>query len=1007
MHRKLRLTTTITKTMEPLNLLVSVFLLINLKLQQHQVTSSHQQAHHKTQVQVNLNLNQQLNLVCHEQCAQDRCWGPGPNECLSCNNYKLDDYCLDSCLNSEHSVGLLSYDSGNHLCKRCHQECRLGCNGTEAIDCFGCKNVRDGLQCVSECPSHKYNNQGVCEECHESCVEGCTGPSSKLGDGGCNLCEKAVINYTEPNGFVAYCIRAQDSCPSGYYQEFVGPQSQESLLKFSSGKPVCRKCNDKCKSCTGMGTHTSVCECAKYVAGEQCEDYCPRDYFANEQSGSCIKCSPECNGCFGPTEADCFSCRVYRIYYQSNSVASTTTSGGAATTTTSPSSQQPQQQVADLQQSISARLLSSFSLSRAEYPGAMLTSSRELMQRFNCTAQCPPDKPHRISKSNLLDPFCSETPDLDGENLRMQSRFSSSNIMIILIISASIIACLSFHRFQLEKDKTVKLSMHLSGIDDVEPLNPSNLKPNLAPLRSIKETELRRGRVLGKGVGGTVYQGFWYPDRGKIYNSKREEPRPVAIKVLKDNGQANLNNLFLDEAYIMASVNHPNLVRLLAVCVIPKSLMLITQLMTPGCLLDYVRSNKSNISSKRLLEWSKQIARGMAYLEERRMVHRDLALRNVLLQTPRKALISDFGLAKFLEIDQNEYQSGLGCVLPIRWLAPECISKRKFTHKSDVWAFGVTVWELLTFGRSPYAEYETMKVPKAIYEGARLAQPAYVSVDVYKVMYSCWFYEPESRPNFESLVKAFTSFAKDPERFLISTHRKLLEMQFDQSLSGDDMDSCDHDEFTNELADEEDEEVEEDEEEEDEIEVEVEVEDEDEEDEATTARNLAAIPDLTPSTHNRLNEQMFGFDTQDSKAHSSNSHFGGAGLGKHRTHSQANHHHTHHQLYYNSSSNIHPHHQQQHNHRHQTTGGHRPPHHLTQHIECDDDVFASSPPTSRNKLPMKSPGFAVNSVDYNNNNNVNQASAINMMDQQHDRGQFNLCPIHHAISSGSLGKSSG
>lgn len=734
-----------------------------------------------------------LGLKCHEQCAQDGCWGPNPDECLSCNNYKLDDHCVVNC-NSQQSVGILSYDAGGRTCKKCHPECKFGCTGMEAFDCMQCKNVKDGPHCVAECPSHKYNNNGFCEECDRSCVDGCTGPSNKLGEGGCNSCGKAIINSTDPS-FVGHCIRADELCPEGYYQEYVGPQQPEGPLRSSLGKPVCRKCHHRCKSCTGMGTHVSVCECAKYVAGEQCEDYCPRDYFADEQSRQCVKCSPECNGCFGPTDADCVTCRVYRIYYDS------------------PFNQMP---------------IVSTQLGTGGGPNRLSSYENAKQQvKFNCTAQCPPDKPHRISESNMLDPYCSDDPGIDPENPRIVS-LGSTSLLFVLIISGALMFCVSVYRCQRDKDKTVKLTMHLSGIGDVEPLNPSNLEPNLAPLRSIKETELRKGNVLGSGFGGTVYQGLWFPE-----GQAHKEPRPVAIKVLRDNGQANMNKEFLNEAYVMASVNHPNLVRLLAVCMTPNHLMLVTQLMPLGCLLDHVKKHKDEISSKNLLEWCKQIAKGMAYLEERRLVHRDLALRNVLLQLSGKAMISDFGLAKFLEVNESEYHSG-GGLLPIKWLAPECIRDRKFTHKSDVWAFGVTIWELLTFGMRPFEEYETKDVPAAVMDGARLHQPSHMSAEVYKVMYACWFYNPNDRPNFKSLAQDFVWFARDPERYLICRTKGIeysikRELGCRGSFDSDDEISCeDYNSDENCSTTEEE-----------------------------SQPMSAAMADLTPNTHNRLNEFCF------------------------------------------------------------------------------------------------------------------------------------------------------
>lgn len=740
----------------------------------------------------------QLGLECHEQCAQDGCWGKNQNECLSCNNYKLEDYCVDNCTSTLAQIGSLSFDSGSRTCKKCHPECDGGCNGTEAKHCWNCKSVRDGPHCVAECPSHKYNNSGVCEECDKSCLDGCTGPTNRLGEGGCNSCAKAIINSTDPI-FSAYCIKAEDPCPEGHYQEYIGPKA-EGPLKSSFGKPVCRRCHHRCKSCTGMGTHVSVCDCAKYLAGEQCEDDCPRDYFADDQLHHCFKCSPECNGCFGPTEADCLTCRVYRIYHNSNTIS----------------------QLSDLDS------------------GDFETNSRHQI-KFNCTAQCPPDKPYRISEKNMLDPFCSELPGIDEKSSSLDFL---TIILMFAIISGAMGACVVVHRCQDVQDKKLRLTQQLSGINDREPTNPSNMKPNLSPMISIKETELRKGKILGSGFGGTVYHGWWYPE-----GQEHSKPKPVAIKVLRDNGQRNMNKEFLEEAYIMASVKHPNLVSLLAVCATPKHLMLVTQLMPLGCLLEYVKIHRNDIGSKNLLEWSKQIARGMAYLEEHRMVHRDLALRNVLLQTCGRALISDFGLAKFLDIDQSEYHSG-GGRLPIKWLAPECIRERKFTHKSDIWAFGVTVWELLNFGMRPFEEYETKDVPLAIEKGARLQQPSHMSAEVYKVLYACWFYNPNDRPDFKALEQNFMNFARDPERYLICGSKGIDYQPGKDVCRNSDTDENASNEYnsdSNSLTEEEE----------------------------LSPQPLSGMPELTPSTHNRLNEHIFHFERTN------------------HTHNQHHHHHHH------------------------------------------------------------------------------------------------------------------
>uniref|UniRef100_A0A6I8SHJ1 Receptor protein-tyrosine kinase n=1 Tax=Xenopus tropicalis TaxID=8364 RepID=A0A6I8SHJ1_XENTR len=292
----------------------------------------------------------------------------------------------------------------------------------------------------------------------------------------------------------------------------------------------------------------------------------------------------------------------------------------------------------------------------------------------------------------------------------------------------------------------------------VEPLTPSGTAPNQAQLRILKETELKRIKILGSGAFGTVYKGIWVPEGETV-------KIPVAIKILNETTGPKANAEFMDEALIMASMDHPHLVRLLGVSLSP-TIQLVTQLMPHGCLLDYVHEHKDNIGSQLLLNWCVQIAKGMMYLEERRLVHRDLAARNVLVKSPNHVKITDFGLARLLEGDEKEYNAD-GGKMPIKWMALECIHYRKFTHQSDVWSYGVTVWELMTFGGKPYDGIPTREIPDLLEKGERLPQPPVCTIDVYMVMVKCWMIDADSRPKFKELAAEFSRMARDPQRYLV------------------------------------------------------------------------------------------------------------------------------------------------------------------------------------------------------------------------------------------------
>ncbi|NXU68126.1 ERBB2 kinase, partial [Horornis vulcanius] len=248
------------------------------------------------------------------------------------------------------------------------------------------------------------------------------------------------------------------------------------------------------------------------------------------------------------------------------------------------------------------------------------------------------------------------------------------------------------------------------------------------------------------------------------------------------------------EAYVMAGVGSPYVSRLLGIC-LTSTVQLVTQLMPYGCLLDYVRENKDHIGSQDLLNWCVQIAKGMSYLEEVRLVHRDLAARNVLVKSPNHVKITDFGLARLLDIDETEYHADGGKV-PIKWMALESILRRRFTHQSDVWSYGVTVWELMTFGAKPYDGIPAREIPDLLEKGERLPQPPICTIDVYMIMVKCtgrvrrdregtgrgvtllpalmapgsapgWMIDSECRPKFRELVTEFSRMARDPQRFVV------------------------------------------------------------------------------------------------------------------------------------------------------------------------------------------------------------------------------------------------
>ncbi|KAG5675685.1 hypothetical protein PVAND_005570 [Polypedilum vanderplanki] len=648
------------------------------------------------------------NEICSEECSSAGCWGKGPDQCLECKNFIYKGTCLPSC-KSIKSI----YQIDKKTCGDCHPECKGSCTGPNADDCEECVHVKDGKYCVANCSSSKYPKDGICIDCHEACNK-CNGPRNTIAEDGCTECDHAIIH---PNTTIQKCLKKNATCPDGYYHEWVPPYETTSTLKIMAGKSICRPCHPRCKKCTQYGFHESVCtECAGYRRGEQCDEECSENYYANEKTRTCDLCHEECQKCRGPGPDNCLDCKNFKIFHEG--------------------------------------------VSSEHYHNTTL---------FNCTSICPPKYKYKIfPEANDIKtrPYCSS-------ELGFRVTAGVPTLLIIIFITLGLVLAFLIVLTYLCRQKTkakkdaVKMSKVLTGCEDSEPLRPTNVGPNLTKLRIIKEAEIRRGGILGMGAFGRVYKGVWVPEGENV-------KIPVAIKVLTDINGSESSKEFLDEAYIMCSVEHPNLLKLHAICM-TSQMMLITQLMPLGSLLDYVRNNKDKIGSKALLNWSTQIARGMSYLEERRLVHRDLAARNVLVQTPSCVKITDFGLAKLLDYDSDAYCAA-GGKMPIKWLALECIRHRIFTSKSDVWSFGITVWELLTYGARPYENIPAKDVPGLIEVGHKLPQPDICSLDIYCILLSCWVLDADARPTFKQLAETFADKARDPGRYLVIPGDKFMRL---------------------------------------------------------------------------------------------------------------------------------------------------------------------------------------------------------------------------------------
>jgi serine/threonine protein kinase len=218
----------------------------------------------------------------------------------------------------------------------------------------------------------------------------------------------------------------------------------------------------------------------------------------------------------------------------------------------------------------------------------------------------------------------------------------------------------------------------------------------------------------------------------------------------------------------MASVNHKYCLQLSALC-LAEPIMMISQLMRFGSVVSFLQKYRESVNEKMLLVWAQQIAEGMNYLESRAIVHRDLAARNILVKSYDHIKITDFGLAKILERKEQEqegFYAKANSLVPVKWMAIESIRNRLFTHKSDVWSYGVCLWEIFTFCAKPYAELDQIEVIGSIIKGVRLARPPMASIDVYTILLRCWLEKPYTRPSFKELSDEFEKMSLDPRLYL-------------------------------------------------------------------------------------------------------------------------------------------------------------------------------------------------------------------------------------------------
>lgn len=647
---------------------------------------------------------------CDKECDQDLgCWGPGPGQCRRCQHLTVVDSktCVSRCDSQTH------YEVKERKeCRLCDEECAGGCDSFGPTSCNYCKHVRDGEDCVSNCRPTQYVRYRVCTNCRKICPFGCTGPLEHQGPGGCKPCEKTVLKtFFSRDGIFDYYDESELLHIEGTkclrmndtcpYKHYQDQVPYDAKGKFAllRGRHVCLECHKFCLKCTGFGLNGNVCQ--------------------------------ECDLGFNGLIKDCM-CPVgtYKTETYHGTCVNCYKYGCKECTAT-------------------VACVSCFDDRYRVYDQLVPSVNGT----FECVSKCPDYQPYLLS-NKFYQNYCSSLNLTSLESNEADQSFKYSHLTLPLVLFLIVLIIYLVERYQANFYKTqMKIEQFFEASEEssLSTIETSNR----IRLLMVNGCQLKKTSVLWNGTCSTVYKGFLFLDKSKT-------KVPVAIKVFS-NYQAKFVNGFSKEANLLGNLNHPHLLRVVAICM-SSNVNMMTQLMPIGDMLHFLRKHTTNPKQNTIIRWSAQIAMAMEYLERNGIVYRELSAKKVLVQNLQLVKVSYFGKDQFL--DKSSLSSKIR-QCSFKWLALESLKHGMFTHKSDVWSFGVVLWEILTSGEEPYCGTSLPELLQSLEFGERLQQPKSCSAELYSVLATCWTEEVTARPSFQELVDTFTTMLADPTHFVL------------------------------------------------------------------------------------------------------------------------------------------------------------------------------------------------------------------------------------------------
>uniref|UniRef100_A0A3Q2P3Q2 Receptor protein-tyrosine kinase n=1 Tax=Fundulus heteroclitus TaxID=8078 RepID=A0A3Q2P3Q2_FUNHE len=753
------------------------------------------------------------NECCHIECAGG-CKGPLDTDCFACKNFNNSGSCVPQCpqtlIYNKHTFKMernpnAKYQYGSICVAHCPKNF-----------------VVDDSSCVSSCPADKTevtkNEVKRCEPCKGLCPKVCEGSQSGQSVDANNI--DSFINCTKIQGSLNFLVTgikgdeynripALDPEKLKVFNtveeitDFLGiqswPESLSDLSVFSNLRTIQGRTLYKgyallvmrIKSLTSLGLRSlqSINDGDIYITGNEKLCYSNTVNWTrittkraaikeNRAQKECVKaglvCDPLCSsdGCWGPGPDQCVSCKKYSrggtcvpncMFLTGERREFATQSGECLPchpdckvqegleTCTGPGADQ----------CVACSRLKDGPHCVSSCPEGVMGGEGVIFKYANRQGHCEPC--HMNCTQGCTGPGLWDCGGVASRTLQKVTGIVLG-VIATIVVSFSIFVLTTLYRRGLAIRRKRAMRRYIENGESLEPLE----EKEKVHARILKPSDLRKIKPLGNGAFGTVHKGVWIPEGDTV-------KLPVAIKTIHDRSGRQTFCKVTDHMITMGSLNHINVVRTLGLCP-GDSLQLVTPLSNQGSLLEHVRNSKNKLNSQRLLNWCVQIAKGMNYLEEHRIVHRNLAARNVLLNNNLTAQISDYGIADLLYPDDKKYLYNEGKTSIIKWMALESILFRRYSHQSDVWSYGVTVWEMMSHGTEPYSTMRPQEVPDLLEKGERLSQPQICTIDVYMVMVKCWMIDENVRPTFKELAGEFTRMARDPPRYLVIKVRQGLFM---------------------------------------------------------------------------------------------------------------------------------------------------------------------------------------------------------------------------------------